>query len=61
MRRVYCFGPAIPKKLKKIEELDKREFKCKRCVSINRSKTTSLELNCGEAVSLKSEADALSW
>ena len=33
-------GPVTPKKLKGFEKLDNRVSKCKKCVSMKRSKTT---------------------
>ena len=54
-------GPVISKKLSKsFEKLDQRAIKCKKRVSINRSKITLLCPNIGAAASLKSKTDALS-
>ena len=52
------FGPVILKKLKSFERLDKRSIKCKKHVTINSPKGTSLLPNLGVAASLKSKADA---
>ena len=50
-----CFSPVIPKQLQSFEKLDKRVIKCKKHVSINESKTTSLDqiLGWGRFLSLR--------